>query len=68
MQLMSFLSRGVLEWGSACRFRDLRRYHACCRAFLDEWIKAVNTKGGFGEWSWAVSFNPGDISGILDKA
>jgi type III restriction enzyme len=38
------------------------------RAFLDEWIRAVNTKGGFGKWSWAVSFNPGDISGILDNA
>lgn len=38
------------------------------RTFLDEWVRAVNQKGGFGKWSWAVSFNPHDVSGILNKA
>jgi type III restriction enzyme len=38
------------------------------RAFLDEWVKAVNGKGGFGKWSWAVSYNPSDLPEILDKA
>ena len=31
------------------------------RAFLDEWCRAVNQHGGFGKWSWAVSFNPNDF-------
>jgi len=35
------------------------------RAFLDEWIRAVNAGGGFGEWRWAVSRNPADVGGIL---
>ncbi len=35
------------------------------RAFLDEWVKAVNRQGGFGKWSWAVSFNPSDLPEIL---
>ena len=37
------------------------------RAFLDEWCKAVNQHGGFGKWSWAVSFNPNDMKQILKK-
>ena len=37
------------------------------RQFLDEWIKAVNTHGGFGRWSWDVSMNPGDIHDILAR-
>ena len=32
------------------------------RTFLDEWIKAVNSNGGFGKWSWTVSYSPGDIA------
>ena len=35
------------------------------RAFLDEWCKAVNQHGGFGKWSWAVSFDANDLDGIL---
>jgi type III restriction enzyme len=35
------------------------------RAFLDEWVRAVNDKGGFGKWSWAVSYNPSDLPEIL---
>jgi type III restriction enzyme len=38
------------------------------REFLDEWVKAVNGHGGFGRWRWAVSINPADVPGILEKA
>lgn len=31
------------------------------RAYLDEWCRAVNHHGGFGRWSWVVSFNPNDL-------
>jgi type III restriction enzyme len=34
------------------------------RAFLDEWVKAVNAHGGFGKWHWALSKQPGDVVGI----
>jgi type III restriction enzyme len=37
------------------------------RQFLTEWINAVNSHGGFGSWSWDVSFNPGDLKDILAK-
>jgi len=37
------------------------------RAFLDEWCKAINQHGGFGKWSWAVSFDPNDLEMILKK-
>ncbi len=37
------------------------------RGFLDQWVKAVNTHGGFGLWSWDVSRNPADIKDILAK-
>ncbi|MGH8605074.1 MAG: BPTD_3080 family restriction endonuclease, partial [Gammaproteobacteria bacterium] len=29
------------------------------RRFLDEWVKAVNARGGFGHWCWDVSKHPG---------
>ena len=35
------------------------------RQALDEWIQAVNNKGGFGKWAADVSFSPADIPGIL---
>jgi type III restriction enzyme len=35
------------------------------RELLDEWIRAVNHHGGFGEWAWAVSKNSADLKGIL---
>lgn len=38
------------------------------RAFLDEWVKAVNEHGGFGHWQWAVSRQPGDVVGILEQS
>jgi type III restriction enzyme len=38
------------------------------REFLDEWVKAVNSHGGFGKWQWAVSTHPSDVTGILQEA
>lgn len=38
------------------------------RQFLKEWIDAVNDHGGFGRWASAVSFDTGDIRGIVDAA
>ena len=35
------------------------------RAFLEEWIKAVNEHGGFGKWRFALSRHPSDIQDIL---
>lgn len=37
------------------------------REFLDEWIRAVNQHGGFGEWSSAVSRSPADLPAILEQ-
>jgi len=31
------------------------------REFLDQWVNAMNTHGGFGSWSWAVARRPGEI-------
>lgn len=31
------------------------------RVYLDEWCRAINAHGGFGEWLWIVSFNPNDL-------
>ncbi|MDZ7761693.1 MAG: DEAD/DEAH box helicase family protein [Desulfovermiculus sp.] len=38
------------------------------RKFLDEWVQGVNEHGGFGQWSWAVSQDPGDIADIISLA
>ena len=35
--------------------------------FLDEWVRAVSTHGGFGRWAWEVSWEPTDIVDILQK-
>lgn len=35
--------------------------------YLDEWVKSVNTHGGFGFWQWAVAGQPGEIKDILIK-
>ena len=37
------------------------------RRFLDEWVNAVNTHGGFGRWVGDVSRAPGDIQDILSR-
>lgn len=37
------------------------------RAFLAEWCKAVTQHGGFGKWSWAVSFDPNDLGKLLSN-
>ena len=38
------------------------------RSYLDEWCRAVNQHGGFGLWSWAVSFTPNDLDIILENS
>lgn len=38
------------------------------REFLDEWVRAVNGQGGFGNWQWALSTHPSDVLGILQGA
>lgn len=37
------------------------------RRFLEEWVNAANTHGGFGHWRWGVSLQPGDIMSILKR-
>ena len=37
------------------------------RKFLAEWTKAINSHGGFGTWTWAVSLDPGDIADTLSN-
>lgn len=37
------------------------------RDALNEWVKAINSTGGFGEWSWDVAFNPNDVQDIVTK-
>ena len=38
------------------------------REFLDEWCRAVNQHGGFGEWRWIVSFEPNDLGSLISQA
>jgi len=37
------------------------------RQFLDEWVKAVNSHGGFGVWAWDVVLQPKEVLGVLEK-
>lgn len=37
------------------------------RTALDEWVKAVNGKGGFGLWVWDVAFEAAQMQDILSK-
>ncbi|MEI8202782.1 MAG: DEAD/DEAH box helicase family protein [Bacteroidota bacterium] len=37
------------------------------RAFLDEWCRAINKHGGFGQWAWDVSFDPNDLMEIIER-
>lgn len=38
------------------------------REFLDLWVRAINSHGGFGKWHWDVSFDPNDLEEKLNKA
>jgi type III restriction enzyme len=40
--------------------QDTEQDQVKCR-YLDEWVQAVNTHGGFGRWRWAVAHHPGEI-------
>lgn len=35
------------------------------RSALDAWIKAVNSRGGFGIWCWDVAFEPSKVHDII---
>lgn len=37
------------------------------REFLAEWVRGVNSHGGFGKWNADVSFSPDDLDDILRK-
>ena len=37
------------------------------REYLNEWVNAVNSNGGFGTWCWDVSFRTSDIGDIINK-
>ena len=37
------------------------------REYLNEWVNAVNSDGGFGTWCWDVSFRTSDIRDIINK-
>ncbi len=37
------------------------------RDALNEWVKAINGTGGFGQWVWDVAFKPGDVQDIVTR-
>ncbi|MBI1928786.1 DEAD/DEAH box helicase family protein [Candidatus Poribacteria bacterium] len=37
------------------------------RAFLNEWVKAINEQGNFGKWHSDVSFHPSDLEDKIRK-
>ncbi len=37
------------------------------RAALSNWVEAVNSTGGFGQWCWDVAFAPSEIWDILTR-
>ena len=37
------------------------------RDALAEWVKAINSAGGFGHWAWDVAFKPSAIQDIIMK-
>lgn len=37
------------------------------RAFLEEWVKAVNAHGGFGTWQWGVSKDSRAFSHFIEQ-
>ena len=52
----------ILEIKGQERPRDKAK-HACLR----DWVTAVNNAEEFGKWHADVSYNPGDVRGILKK-
>lgn len=53
----------VLETKGQNTAQDLAKQQS-----LDEWVRAINTHGGFGRWRWAVATSPGEIRDILMQA
>lgn len=37
------------------------------RDALAEWVTAINSEGGFGDWCWDVAFEPSSIQDIISK-
>lgn len=37
------------------------------RDYIEDWVRAVNSHGGFGIWHYEVSFNPADVVGTLNR-
>ncbi|MCW1383924.1 DEAD/DEAH box helicase family protein [Novosphingobium sp. KCTC 2891] len=37
------------------------------REALDEWVRAINSAGGFGQWSWDVAFDPARVNDIVAR-
>ena len=37
------------------------------RDALAEWVAAINSVGGFGEWAWDVAFEPAHLHDIVAK-
>ncbi len=37
------------------------------RKFLQEWVTAVNTDGGFGVWCEDIIFDPDDLEAAIDR-
>ncbi len=37
------------------------------REALDEWVRAINAAGGFGQWSWDVAFDPAQVHDIVAR-
>ncbi|WP_038097430.1 BPTD_3080 family restriction endonuclease [Thioalkalivibrio sp. HK1] len=52
----------VLEVKGVMRFADGAKHRA-----MGEWIDAVNEDGKYGRWAFAVSTDPADIKGILER-
>ena len=37
------------------------------REALNQWVEAVNAKGGFGPWCWDVAFMPAGVQDVLAR-
>jgi len=52
----------ILEVKGVKKERDLSK-----KDFLDEWIKAVNEYGGFGEWHHEMIENSGQTKKLIEE-